>query len=240
MCKRSVPRGLRFAILQKTIRRQMDEYVRETGLTGTQVGVLGELGRLERESAGEVTQKALEAAAHVTHPTMAELLKKLEKKGFVTCRTSEKDHRCKVVSATERAHELHHAIGVFDDCVFTALCRGLSEGEIAEFLRITDVMLENAKKVAASGQTNLVIRVPTVPGFNDTVPEITAIAKFAASLPGVTKIHLLPYHRLGQDKYTGLNRPYLLDGVLPPGREHMEALADAVRAATDLNCQIGG
>mgnify|MGYP007089587508 CR=1 FL=1 len=44
MCKRSVPRGLRFAILQKTIRRQMDEYVRETGLTGTQVGVLGELG----------------------------------------------------------------------------------------------------------------------------------------------------------------------------------------------------
>ena len=90
MCKRSVPRGLRFAILQKTIRRQMDEYVRETGLTGTQVGVLGELGRLERESAGEVTQKALEAAAHVTHPTMTELLKKLEKKGFVTCRPSER------------------------------------------------------------------------------------------------------------------------------------------------------
>ena len=89
----------------------------------------------------------MEAAAHVTHPTMTELLKKLEKKGFVTCRTSEKDHRCKVVSATERAHELHHAIGVFDDRVFTALCRGLSEGEIAEFLRITDVMLENAKKM---------------------------------------------------------------------------------------------
>ena len=94
MCKHPMPKGLRFAILQKTIRRQMDEYVRETGLTGTQVGVLGELGRLERESAGEVTQKALEAAAHVTHPTMTELLKKLEKKGFVTCRTSEKDHRC--------------------------------------------------------------------------------------------------------------------------------------------------
>ena len=44
MCKHPMPKGLRFAILQKTIRRQMDEYVRETGLTGTQVGVLGELG----------------------------------------------------------------------------------------------------------------------------------------------------------------------------------------------------
>ncbi len=103
-----------------------------------------------------------------------------------------------------------------------------------------ELILENARKVAQSGQTNLVIRVPTIPGFNDTPEEITAIAKFAASLPGVEKIHLLPYHRLGQDKYVGLNRPYALDGVLPPQKAHMEALADAVRAATDLNCQIGG
>ena len=147
MGKRSVPRGLRFAILQKTIRRQMDEYVRGTGLTGTQVGVLGELGRLERESAGEVTQKALEAAAHVTHPTMTELLKKLESKGFITCRPSEVDRRCKAVVSTGKARALHQAIGEFDERVFTALCRGLSEGEIAEFLRITDVMLENAQKI---------------------------------------------------------------------------------------------
>ena len=150
MCKHPMPKGLRFAILQKTIRRQMDEYVRETGLTGTQVGVLGELslGHAGFMGVGAFSGVvALEAAAHVTHPTMTELLKKLEKKGFVTCRTSEKDHRCKVVSATERAHELHHAIGVFDDRVFTALCRGLSEGEVAEFLRITDVMLENAKNM---------------------------------------------------------------------------------------------
>lgn len=103
-----------------------------------------------------------------------------------------------------------------------------------------ELILENARKVAQSGQTNLVIRVPTIPGFNDTPEEITAIAKFAASLPGVEKIHLLPYHRLGQDKYVGLNRPYALDGVLPPQKAHMEALADAVRSATDLNCQIGG
>ena len=147
MCKRSVPRGLRFAILQKTIRRQMDEYVRETGLTGTQVGVLGELGRLERESAGEVTQKALEDAAHVTHPTMTELLKKLESKGFITCRPSEVDRRCKAVVSTGKARALHQAIGEFDERVFSELCRGLSEDEVAQLLRITDVMLENAKNM---------------------------------------------------------------------------------------------
>ena len=45
------------------------------------------------------------------------------------------------------------------------------------------------------------MRTPVVPGFNDTAGEIKAISAFAASLPGVEEHHLLPYHRLWQDKY---------------------------------------
>ena len=67
-----------------------------------------------------------------------------------------------------------------------------------------ELMLENARKVALSGKTALIIRVPVIPFFNDTVEEIRGIAAFAASLPGVKELHLLPYHRLGQDKYEGL------------------------------------
>ncbi|MDO4518684.1 MAG: glycyl-radical enzyme activating protein [Eubacteriales bacterium] len=103
-----------------------------------------------------------------------------------------------------------------------------------------ELMLENARKVALSGQTNLVIRVPVIPTFNDTVEEIQAIARFADSLPGVKKIHLLPYHRLGQDKYNGLGRPYLMGDVLPPSAEQMETLKKAVYAVSGLDCQIGG
>ena len=51
--------------------------------------------------------------------------------------------------------------------------------------------MENARKVALSGLTNLVIRVPVIPTFNDTVEEIQRIAGFADTLPGVNKIHLL-------------------------------------------------
>ncbi len=68
-------------------------------------------------------------------------------------------------------------------------------------------MLENARKIADSQKTELSIRVPVIPTFNDTEEEIQEIAGYAASLPGVNKIHLLPYHRLGQDKYEGLGRP---------------------------------
>lgn len=100
--------------------------------------------------------------------------------------------------------------------------------------------LENARKVALSGQTRLVIRVPVIPTFNDSVEEIQSIASFASTLPGVKKIHLLPYHRLGQDKYDWLGRPYKLTQILPPEPEHMELLKKAVHAVCDLDCQIGG
>lgn len=103
-----------------------------------------------------------------------------------------------------------------------------------------DLMLENARKVALSGQTKLVIRVPVIPTFNDTVEEIQGIASFASTLPGVKKIHLLPYHRLGQDKYDGLGREYLMDGIEPPSMEKMNTLKKAVHAVCNLDCQIGG
>ncbi|MCM1027065.1 MAG: glycyl-radical enzyme activating protein [Roseburia sp.] len=103
-----------------------------------------------------------------------------------------------------------------------------------------ELMLENAGRIAASGMTKLSIRVPVIPGFNDTPGEIMEIAEFADSLPGVEEIYLLPYHRLGQDKYAGLGRTYELPDILPPEPEHMEMLKRKVEAGTGLRCQIGG
>lgn len=106
--------------------------------------------------------------------------------------------------------------------------------------RGNELMLENARKVARSGLTNLIIRVPVVPTFNDTPREIEAIARYAATLPGVEQIHLLPYHRLGQDKYEQLGRSYTLPDLRPPEPGQMEELKQAVQRTTALYCQIGG
>ena len=106
--------------------------------------------------------------------------------------------------------------------------------------RSNELMMENAKKVAASGQTELVIRVPVIPTFNCTVTEIESIAKFAAGLPGVKKLHLLPYHRLGQDKYEGLGRNYELKELVPPANDTMQELLRAAQRVTDVDCQIVG
>lgn len=99
-------------------------------------------------------------------------------------------------------------------------------------------ILENAKYIAENAK-ELIIRVPVIPTFNATEDEIAQIAEFAASLPRVKKLHLLPYHRLGLDKYTGLGRKYELEHILPPTDEHMEKLRSVV-GKYNLECQIGG
>ena len=94
------------------------------------------------------------------------------------------------------------------------------------------------RKIAESGK-ELIIRVPVVPGFNNKPEEIEAIAEFAASLTGVWQLHLLPYHRLGQDKYQGLGREYTLKQIVPPTKAEMQRLVE-VASRTGLTVQIGG
>ena len=101
-----------------------------------------------------------------------------------------------------------------------------------------ELILENAKRIAKSGQ-NLTIRVPVIPGFNDTESEISSIAEFASSLDGVTELHLLPYHKLGLDKYNGLGRDYGMGSAQLLTNEKKDSLKHAAEKS-GLNITIGG
>lgn len=101
-------------------------------------------------------------------------------------------------------------------------------------------ILENARRIAASGLTELSIRVPTIPTFNATPGEIRQIALFADQLGNVKRIHLLPYHRLGSDKYAGLHRDYGMGEIPVPDAETMQLLKKVVEENTRLECVIGG
>ncbi len=104
--------------------------------------------------------------------------------------------------------------------------------------KANDMILANAKFIARHAR-ELIIRVPVIPGFNDTDAEIKAIAQFASSLPNVRNLHLLPYHRLGSDKYTSLNRDYNMGSIDLIADVKMERLL-AVAQESGLACQIGG
>ena len=104
--------------------------------------------------------------------------------------------------------------------------------------RPNELILENARKIAEKAK-RLIIRVPVIPDFNDTSEEIGEIAKFTASLPNVNEIHLLPYHRMGKDKYDGLGRPYLMGDVPSPTSAKMQELL-AVCKSYGLTTYLGG
>ncbi len=55
------------------------------------------------------------------------------------------------------------------------------------------------------------VRTPVIPGFNDTPEEIQAIVDFLKRLP--VEYELLPYHRLGSQKYTSIGRDYPLGDI---------------------------
>lgn len=124
------------------------------------------------------------------------------------------------------------------DCVLMDIKHMNSEKHQEFTTRPNDRILQNARLIAEKAK-QLIIRVPVIPTFNDTETEIGAIAAFAASLPNVNEIHLLPYHRMGMDKYEGLGRPYTMAHITPPTAEHMEHLRRTA-AAHGLKALIGG
>ena len=100
------------------------------------------------------------------------------------------------------------------------------------------LILENARHIAKEAR-ELIVRTPVIPTFNDTPEEIRSIAEFAVSLGTVKQMHLLPYHRIGSDKYAGLGREYTMAHIKVPEKAHMQMLLDVVNQ-TGLQGQIGG
>ncbi len=144
MDMREIPIGAKFAIIHRAFRRELDAMLREKGLTGAQFGVLKALDRLERERGGETSQRDLEELSRSSHPTMTEILKKLEKKGFIETCPSETDRRRKRIVQTEKARELGRETFAMDEETFARFSAGLDAVQTAQLGEMLDMLLENA------------------------------------------------------------------------------------------------
>lgn len=89
-------------------------------------------------------------------------------------------------------------------------------------------ILDNLKRLA-SYDSKIWIRIPIIPGVNDDVWEMEAIADFIKPLPGIEVIELLPFHRLGEGKYESLGMEYKARGYNPPTEEKMRELAEVFK-----------
>jgi len=98
-------------------------------------------------------------------------------------------------------------------------------------------ILANLAALAAA-HAHVIIRFPVIPGINDGSENVGLMVAMMHRL-GLRDIDLLPYHRIGTDKYRRLGRPYELAELQPPSAEAMENIRRAF-ADAGIEASVGG
>ncbi len=94
-------------------------------------------------------------------------------------------------------------------------------------------ILANLRALSERGHA-IRLRVPVIPGVNDDDASMGQIAAFAAALPHLDGVDLLPYHTTAADKYARLNRPYKLADARPLSDAQMAELAAIIQGARQV------
>ncbi len=87
------------------------------------------------------------------------------------------------------------------------------------------LILSNARRVARLKPMR--VRVPLIPGFNDSFEEVREIVHFVKAELGSVNIDFLPYNKMGEVKY------YLLDRKYVPLQPQSDSLIQDLRAIAD-------
>ena len=90
----------------------------------------------------------------------------------------------------------------------------------------------------AEVHAHVIIRFPVIPGVNDDKDNVDLMVAMMRQL-GLCEIDLLPYHRIGTDKYKRLGRSYELAELQPPSAEMMEGIR-RVFAEAGIEATVGG
>lgn len=90
-----------------------------------------------------------------------------------------------------------------------------------EFVGVSNKLILNNLSWLFENGANVWIRIPIIPGINDTVCEMENIKDFLAPY-NPQKIELLPYHRMGEHKYNALEMQFM--GFDVPSNINMDKL----------------
>jgi len=101
-----------------------------------------------------------------------------------------------------------------------------------------NLILENIRRISLTGK-KIVIRIPIIPGFNDETANVEATGKFAASLPGIGRIDILPFNRGGVEKSARLMGEIKSMWVETPDEHQMSEIAESLSKYV-FEVNIGG
>jgi pyruvate formate lyase activating enzyme len=99
-----------------------------------------------------------------------------------------------------------------------------------------DLILENARRLA-SLPIRMIMRVPVIPGFNDSEENMIATAEFIKEIKK-EEVNLLPFHKLGMSKYEQLGIKCTYEKTEPPSPEQLKRI-QSIFNSYSLKCYIG-
>lgn len=101
-----------------------------------------------------------------------------------------------------------------------------------------NIILDNIKFLHDIGK-EIIIRIPIIPGINNSEEDLKAFRDFIKTLPNIKGVNILPYHKIGEEKYKRLGMNYKMTGVEEPSEEDMD-FALQILKGTGNKVQIGG
>lgn len=100
-------------------------------------------------------------------------------------------------------------------------------------------VLSNADKLLDRG-AKVIFRIPVVPGINTRSSEVKGMISFLKErAEKLSEVHLLPYHRIAENKYRKLQMTQHLSDVNEPDEDMMRQLEEEFKQ-TGLEIVIGG
>ena len=75
------------------------------------------------------------------------------------------------------------------------------------------LILSNARAVSVKG-VPIYIRIPLIPGCNDSEENLRATCEFVKGLTSVVEVAVMPLHHLGKARYESLNLPYPIGNLV--------------------------
>src|SRR5208283_4352838 len=99
-----------------------------------------------------------------------------------------------------------------------------------------ELILSNVRAVSAR-HVPLYIRIPLIPGCNDSEENIRATAEFAKGLSSLVEVDIMPLHHLGKSRYESLDRPYPIGNLLLIPEEQIQKTKSLIESY-GLKCRI--
>ena len=112
----------------------------------------------------------------------------------------------------------------------------------AEHLKYTGVSLKpiiSNLEYLCEKNKEVIVRIPIIPTITDTDENIELLGAYISSLQCIKRVDLLPYNKMGEDKYRRLSKPYLLNNIETQSQARMDLIKEKFESF-NLNVKIGG